>query len=186
MPMAFKKVEVIEVSLPTNNGLTLRGHLHSGGPFTEYVFPTDDNGTLLLFSDVSVLSWYAAQHRHADPLFATPPAGRPLHHPEDLIFDLDLLVEQVGAPPDNWSRPLFCRCRDLCAQLSNFLELDEAQDALDKDTPIDIADDILRKAGATLSRGSRRRLHQLDLEFLAEEWEHVVAVLDAASRTIES
>jgi hypothetical protein len=186
-PMAdgrFGLVQLVELAFPEHQGVTLRGQLWEGGSEVQYVFPSDGAGTLLLFADTNALGRYAAAHRADDPLLATPPWQVRADPSGGLNFDFELVVEHLNGPPERWLPAFLCRCRDVAAQLALYLDIEEALELLDKYTPIDEADSILRQAGDVLGRGARRQLAKIDLQFLREEWATLVDRLDAAATTI--
>ncbi len=179
----FGLVQLVELSLPAQQGVTLRGQLWGGAGEVQYAFPTDGDGTLLLFADTNALGRYAAAHRD-DPLLATPPWQVRAEESGALSFDFDLVVEHLSAPPENWLPAFLCRCRDLAAQLALYLDLEEALDLLDQFAPIDQADTVLRNAGETLGWAARRQMAKVDLPFLRDEWATLVDLLDAATTTV--
>jgi hypothetical protein len=183
IPLAV--VELIELSLPEHQGVTLRGQLRGGRDSVEYVFPTDEDGMLLVFSDTEALGRYAATD-HSDPLIATPPWQVRADPSGALSFDFDLVIEHLGRAPEDWLPSFLCRCRDLAAQLALFLELNEVQELLAEYTTVDQVDTILRRTGGgPVGRGGRRRLAQLDRELLGAEWTDLIGRLDAAARSVE-
>ncbi|GAA1527099.1 hypothetical protein GCM10009827_050100 [Dactylosporangium maewongense] len=174
-------VELIELVTPSLQGVTLRGQLHGGDAF-EHVFAADPDGRLLLFPDTAAL----ARHAAADPsdrLIATPPWQVRTDGGDELHFDLELLVEHLGGPPQRWLPSFVCRCRDLCAQLVVYLDLDDAEDLLGEHSTIDQVDDILRRhlADATAGRGAQRRLARIDQAQLLEDWTDLIALIEQST-----
>jgi hypothetical protein len=178
-------VELVEIAFPEHQGVTLRAQLWEGGEEVRYVFLSDGDGTLLLFTDTNALGRYAAAHRADDWLLATPPSHVRADPSGALSFDFELVVEHLNGPQESWLPPFVCRCRDLAAQLALYLELDEALELLEKYTPIDEVDSVLRKAGDSLGRAARRQLAKVDLSFVRDEWAALVGLLDAAATTID-
>ncbi|MGI5238354.1 Hsp70 family protein [Dactylosporangium sp. CA-139066] len=177
-------VELIEVSLPEHSGFTLRGQLHAGYGVFEHVFPADAGGRLLMFPEAAQLAQYAAANAGRDPLLATPPWQVRNTGADEARYDLDLLVEHLSGPPEGWLPSYVCRCRDLCAQLALFLDLDGVDDLIGEHTTIDQADDALRRHLLDpTARGARRRLAKVDLAQLLEDWTDLIAIIDAATVT---
>ncbi|MEV0135638.1 Hsp70 family protein [Dactylosporangium sp. NPDC050688] len=171
-------VELLEIATPRRQGVTLRGQLHGGYGVVEHVFPADPDGRLLVFADTLVLARHATQDT-ADRLVATPPWQVRNDGADERRFDLDLLIEHLSGPPQRWLPSFVCRCRDLCAQLVVYLDLD-ADDLLGEHTTIDQVDDILRKHldDATAGRSALRRLARIDQAQLVEDWTDLVALID--------
>ncbi|MEV0564037.1 Hsp70 family protein [Dactylosporangium sp. NPDC050588] len=174
-------VELIELVTPRLQGVTLRGQLHGGDAF-EHVFAADPDGRLLLFPDTAAL----ARHAAADPsdrLIATPPWQVRTDGGDELHFDLELLVEHLSGPPQRWLPSFVCRCRDLCAQLVVYLDLDDAEDLLGEHSTIDQVDDVLRRhlSDATAGRGAQRRLARIDQAQLIEDWTDLIALIEESS-----
>ncbi|WP_344407348.1 Hsp70 family protein [Dactylosporangium fulvum] len=179
--VALTIVELLELTTPQHEGVTLRGQLHGGYGVVEHVFPTDEEGRLLVFPDTMALARYAARDA-SDPLIATPPRQVRAVGSDDQRYNLDLVVEHLSGPPDRWLPSFVCRCRDLCAQLAVFLGLAGADDLIGEHSTIDRVDAILRKHLADVtSRGARRRLAQIDQVRLVEDWTGLVALIDAAT-----
>jgi hypothetical protein len=172
-------VELIAISTPQHDGVTLRGQLHGGFGVVEHIFPTDGDGRLLLFPDTAALARHAAAEA-ADPLLATPP-WRVSSRGDESRHDLGLLVEHLSGPPERWLPSFVCRCRDLCAQLAVFLDLDGADELLGEYSTIDRADEALRRhLGEPTARAARRRLARVDPAQLVEDWTDLIALIDAA------
>jgi hypothetical protein len=171
-------VELIEIATPRRRGVTLRGQLHGGGA-SEHVFAADADGRLLLFADTAALARHAAADP-ADRLVATPPWQVRNDGSDDLHFDLELLVEHLSGPPQRWLPSFVCRCRDLCAQLVVYLDLDDVDDLLGEHSTIDHVDDLLRRhlADATAGRATQRKLARVDQAQLVEDWTDLVALID--------
>ncbi|WP_433205977.1 Hsp70 family protein [Dactylosporangium sp. CS-047395] len=185
-PVVITIVELVSVSLPSASGVTLRGQLHAGYGVMEHVFPADADGNLLLFADPDALCKYAAAHAATDPLLATPGFRVRNDGADELRFDLDLLVEHLSGPPEGWLPAYVCRCRDLCAQLAIFLELDGIDDLIGEHTAIDRADDILRRHRLDpTAKAARRKLARLDLELLREDWADLIALIDQSTVPVD-
>jgi hypothetical protein len=178
-------VQLVELALPTHQGVTLRGQLWDGGGAVQYVFPSDGQGSLLLFADTNALGRYAGAHGAGDPLLGTPPWQVRADPTGGLNFDFDLVVEHLNSPPENWLPAFLCRCRDVAAQLALYLNLREALDLLEQYSPIDQADTVLRNAGDSLGRSARRQIAKIDLAFLRDEWATLIGVLDTATIAID-
>ncbi|HTJ32585.1 MAG TPA: Hsp70 family protein [Dactylosporangium sp.] len=183
--MALAMVELIEINMPEHAGVTLRGQLHGGHGVFEHVFLADPEGRLLLFPDAPALARYAAAAGSGgDPLLGTPPWLVRNTGADDARFDLDLLLEHLGRPTDEWLPSFVCRCRDLCAQLAIFLDLDGVEDLVGEHSTIDQADDALRRHLLDpTARGARRRLARLNLAQLVEDYADLIATIDAATHT---
>ncbi|GAA3452124.1 Hsp70 family protein [Dactylosporangium matsuzakiense] len=181
-PAMITIVELITVSTPRLTGVTLRGQLHAGFGVVEHVFPTDDEGRLLLFADPNAMARHAAAVGPRDPLLGVPPARVRNDGSDDLCFDLDLLPEHLGAEPETWLPGYVCRCRDLAAQLAVFLDLDGTDDLIGPGSTIDRADDILRRhRGEPSARSARRKLARLDRSQLIEDWVDLIELIEAAT-----
>ncbi|WP_432991539.1 Hsp70 family protein [Dactylosporangium sp. CA-233914] len=174
-------VELISVSTPRYDGITLRGQLHAGFGVVEHVFPTDPDGRLLLFADAGALGRHAALHAATEPLMAVPPWRVRNDGSDDLHFDLDLLPAHLGEPPERWLPAYVCRCRDLGAQLAIFLDLEGADDLVGEHSTIDSADDILRRHRLEpTAAAARRKLARLDRAQLLEDWRDLITLIDEA------
>ncbi|UWZ34135.1 Hsp70 family protein [Dactylosporangium roseum] len=174
-------VELLELTTPRHEGVTLRGQLHGGYGVVEHVFPTDEEGRLLVFPDTAALARYAARDA-SDPLIATPPWQVRAVGSDDQRYNLDLIVEHLSGPPDRWLPSFVCRCRDLCAQLAVFLGLAGTDDLIGEHSTIDRVDAVLRRHPADVtSRGARRRLARIDQAQLVEDWTDLLALIDAAT-----
>ncbi|MEV4515304.1 Hsp70 family protein [Dactylosporangium sp. NPDC049525] len=182
---ALSNVELLEFVTPGRQGVTLRGVLGDGYDVVEHVFPTDADGRLLVFADTLALARYAATDA-ADRLVATPPWQVRNDGADDLRFDLELLVEHLSGPPQRWLPSFVCRCRDLCAQLVVYLDLDGVEDLLGEHTTIDQVDDVLRRHlhDATAGRAAQRRLARIDQAQLVEDWTDLVALIEANTVTV--
>jgi hypothetical protein len=177
---ALVNVELIEVVTPAVQGVTLRGQLQGGYGVVEHVFPADADGRLLIFGDTLALARHAARDT-SDRLVATPPWQVRTDGADELRFDLELLLEHLSGPPQRWLPSFVCRCRDLCAQLAVYLELDDVDDLLGEHSTIDHVDDVLRRhlADATAGRAAQRRLARIDQAQLVEDWTDLIALIDA-------
>jgi len=177
--MALTIVEAITIITPRFSGVTLRGQLHAGYGVFEHVFPVDADGRLLLFSDTDALGRHAAAHGASDPLLAVPGWRVRNDGSDQLRFDLDLLPEHLSSPPENWLPAYVCRCRDLCAQLAVFLDLDDVDDLIGEHSTIDRADEILRgqRLEAT-ARAVRRKLGRLDHAQLLDDWAELIGEIE--------
>ena len=175
-------VELIELATPNRQGVTLRGKMHGGGAF-EHVFAADADGRLLVFDDTAALARYAARDG-SDRLIATPPWQVRTDGADELRFDLELLVEHLSGPPQRWLPSFVCRCRDLCAQLTVYLEID-AEDLLGEHSTIDQVDDILRRhlTEATAGRAAQRKLARIDQAQLVEDWTDLIALIEESTVT---
>ncbi|WP_327009980.1 Hsp70 family protein [Dactylosporangium sp. NBC_01737] len=182
---ALINVELLELATPRLQGVTLRGELRGGYDVVEHVFPADADGRLLVFADTTALARYAAADG-SDRLIATPPWQVRTDGADELRFDLELLVEHLSGPPQRWLPSFVCRCRDLCAQLAVYLELDGVEDLLGEHSTIDQVDDVLRRhlGDATAGRAAQRRLARIDQAQLVEDWTDLIAAIEAGTVTV--
>jgi hypothetical protein len=151
----------------------------------EHVFPADSDGRLLLFDGTAALARYAAADP-SDRLIATPPWQVRTDGADELHFNLELLVEHLSGPPQAWLPSFVCRCRDLCAQLAVYFDLDGVDDLLGEHSTIDQVDDVLRRhlADAVAGRAAQRRLARVDQAQLVEDWSDLIALIEESAATV--
>jgi hypothetical protein len=173
-------VEPIGLSLPSGEGITLRGQLRPGYGVVEYVFPTLDGG-LPLYRDRDTLLRRAAA-LPGNPLYSalswqTAVIG------DDRRFDLAFVPDHLADGPDAWFAEYLTRCRDICAQLAIHFELHDVQDLLQEGSLLDTVDDTLRRANtAVLSGKYRRQLARLDTAEVIRQWHTIVDAIDRLIR----
>ena len=173
-------VEPLGLSLPCGEGFTLRGQLRPYADLVEYIFPEVD-GALPLFRDRDALLRQAAA-LPGDPLYAAP-TWPMAAITDDRRFDLAFVPDHLADGPDAWFPAYLTRCRDLCAQLALFFELEDVAALLEKGSLLDTLDDTLRHSGgAVLGWRYRRQLARLDTAEVVRQWQTIIDAIDRLAR----
>lgn len=93
-------------------------------------------------------------------------------------YDLDLVpvIFATGQVPA--FAPELVRVRNLVDALASCLDMVEAEELLQRGSPIDLCDDVLRDAEGFLGRRrAKQRLGRMDLRVVAHRWEQLLALV---------